>query len=559
MTNIIKQTSKQVKAAFRKRGDRPSEREIRMLEREAAADRRAEEIKQKEKRKRENKKRREEKERREREARRKNGVSDASQACGWSLSQHRAKNWFQSYLKKTNERPDKEVGRGQSEETDAEAFEPDSKILPNAQPEATGEDHGEPLALVSAANEQHACDYITPPTAPRASAQPCSPCSDDGLDDVFSTVLSQVMEPAVPAPAEPAHAESEHAEPEPVVPAPETEAMSAYQLWDDDGTDDEELVRALEGIGEGNGKSIGGSVGEGAGESVGQSIAEGVGGSIEDGRTEETRDAIPQSSPWNHDCTDDECLLELCEEVGEGTGARIREEKPAEACDRFPQPSPWDNDGTTDDELLEASKAIEEGDKELWDFDDIDESALLDAVQGQTPVSKARLVKTAQPVNDADELPAMNISIEAEPSRDSARTPLAARHRSESFSDSFLPSSDFDLTVEDVEGAMSVPEPVANVSRPIAKALDHTSVAPTRPASMPPPPKPTGKRKFDASMGIDLPPVKQRRILAPKRSSATNVMAPAPAMAPSRPSRFAEFGLSTQLLADAVCDEDLDF
>lgn len=100
MPVILKQTSREVKAAYRRGPRPPSEREIRRLENLAAADRRAEELRERERRRKANKRKREEKARMEREARRENGIGYATQACGWSLSQHRQKAWFEGYMER---------------------------------------------------------------------------------------------------------------------------------------------------------------------------------------------------------------------------------------------------------------------------------------------------------------------------------------------------------------------------------------------------------------------------------------------------------------------------
>lgn len=103
MPNVIKQTSRQVKAAYRKNDGRPSEREIRRLENLAAADRRAEELRAKEKQRVANRKKREEKAKKDREARLAIGIGDATQRAGFNFTQRRQKDWFRGYFAKAKQ------------------------------------------------------------------------------------------------------------------------------------------------------------------------------------------------------------------------------------------------------------------------------------------------------------------------------------------------------------------------------------------------------------------------------------------------------------------------
>lgn len=460
MPTVVKQTSKQVKAAYKKNDGRPSESEVNRLEKLAAADRRAEELREKERKKRENKKKREEKEKREREARRKNGLGDATQACGWNFTQHRQKNWFRAFLQKTNSPPENPYKSSPTEEPGNivdELEEPSGNEEEQHQVQIAGQD--EPIDLPNNHLDTKGADVNL---------------SDDACEHVG----------------------------EGINPAAQHETVQAIEPWDNDGTSDDIL----------------GSLNE---ATDGERPAQG-------------HNSTFKSNPQEFDIANDNILLEVHDQV-------VAENKP-------------------------VTEAGSDNEDEPWDLDDIDEAALLDAVQGQTPISKA---SHPFPASQDDGLPDFNTALSAEskkgePTVHSPSDPVA---RTGCFSDSFMSnSSDFDITAEDlaaVDALCRQPPMTPKKSDPVS--LSNTYAAHPEPVSlMPPPTKSMGKRRLETSESPSFPTGKQRKILMPKRVSAMNSMGPPPpppkppAGSPSH-SRFADFGLSTQLLADAVSDDDIDF
>ncbi|KAL1652007.1 hypothetical protein SLS58_000130 [Diplodia intermedia] len=216
MSTILKQTSRQVKDAYSKRNGRLSEDEVRRLEKLAAADRHAEELRERDKRKKEAKKRREDKDRKERDARRRNGIGDATQACGWNFTQRRQKDWFRTYFRKGQPKPppkatpDPEDINECCEEVEDAAHLGNSDSKSNGGDDDEGHDEdampeGHAPNVVNAADhvrrqgEQHCC------CAPVLGSIPCesrsctnSPEKKANLDEA-SDVVEQAFEALEPA------------------------------------------------------------------------------------------------------------------------------------------------------------------------------------------------------------------------------------------------------------------------------------------------------------------------------------------------------------------------
>ncbi|KAK7537529.1 uncharacterized protein J3D65DRAFT_668173 [Phyllosticta citribraziliensis] len=98
MPPTIKQTLKQAKADYKKYGPRVSEKDKRQLERGIELDRRAEGIKERERRRKDAEKKRREKEAREKETRRSMGVGRATQLAGFNHTQKQLKGAMESFL-----------------------------------------------------------------------------------------------------------------------------------------------------------------------------------------------------------------------------------------------------------------------------------------------------------------------------------------------------------------------------------------------------------------------------------------------------------------------------
>ncbi|KAK7541398.1 hypothetical protein IWX49DRAFT_557225 [Phyllosticta citricarpa] len=98
MSSSTKQTLKQAKADYKKYGPRVSEREQRQLERGIELERRAEEIKERERRRKDAAKKRREKEERDKETRSRMGVGIATQLAGFNHTQKQLKGAMENFL-----------------------------------------------------------------------------------------------------------------------------------------------------------------------------------------------------------------------------------------------------------------------------------------------------------------------------------------------------------------------------------------------------------------------------------------------------------------------------
>ncbi|KAK0664962.1 hypothetical protein DIS24_g231 [Lasiodiplodia hormozganensis] len=447
MPTILKQTSKQAKAEYRKNGGRPSESQNRRLESHAAKDRKAEELKKKEKKKKEAKKRREEKERKEKEARRANGIGYATQACGYKFTQHRQKDWFRSYLQKAQPKPAPEL---KPEPEDANPFR--SSQL--SQLEAAEEQCGQPDDAV------------------------CNDASEDDLpDDDIRNEVNEV---------------------------------------DDADKEDQNCQIAL------------------------------------------SLEPTPRNSTsYPHNPADENDVDGL--------------------SDTFTQAI------KNSESVFNAAFGSDDDSLNPWSTDDIDEEALMAAVQGQTPTSKASI---AAPAEEVDDLPSMDAELVDKLASGSdlqvARDPATSANCQPcaTSSDSFF-SSELDLSAEDlaaidamVPEAQPTPSKVrvpdqqhfpsvapqpktlnsANTARPALDLLPTTSA------------KQAQKRKADVLDNHELFSPTQRVELTAKGMSADSSMLP-----PQKPntstvnhtsatgpyeSRFAAYGLSTQLIHEAAFEDD---
>lgn len=450
MPTILKQTSHQAKAEYRKNGGRPSESQTRRLERSAARDREAEEGKKKEKRKKEAKKRREEKERKEKEARLKNGIGYATQACGYNFTQHRQKNWFRSYLQKAQPKPAPEL---------------------KPEPEDENPFRSSQLSQLEAAEEQ--CD------------QPDDAVCDDASEDDL----------------------------------PNDDIRNEVNEVDDADKEDHNCQIAL------------------------------------------SLEPTPRNSTSHPHGPEDENDVDGL-------------------SDTFTQAIKHS------ESVFNATFSSDDDSLNPWSTDDIDEEALMAAVKGQTPTSKASIAASGAPAEEVDDLPSMNAQLLDKLASDSdlqVALDLATSANCQpcaTFSDSFF-SSELDLSAEDFAAIdVMVLEAQPTPSKVRASGQQHVpSVAPqpkilnsantARPALDPllaTSARQAQKRKADVLDNHGPPPPTQLVELTAKGMSADSSMLP-----PQRPetstvnhtpatgsyeSRFAVYGLSTQLIHEAAFEDD---
>ncbi|KAL0256229.1 hypothetical protein SLS55_008621 [Diplodia seriata] len=491
MSTIVKQTSRQVKDAYSKRDGRLSEDEVRRLEKLAAADRHAEELRERDKRKKEAKKRREDKERKERDARRRNGIGDATQACGYNFTQRRQKDWFRTYFRKGQPKPPPKATPENTApfkssqvshpediyecceevEDDAHLGDSDSKSNRDDDDEGHGEDarpEGHALNVVNAADhvrrqgEQHCCCASVLGSIP-CESRSCTNSPEKKANLEASDVVEQAFEALEPA--------------------------SDADLDKDDISGDTDSTN--------------------------------------------DNDSLPAH---NHALANVRSSLEPID----------REENP-------------------------------------WSTDDIDEESLLAAVQGQTPTSKASLTASAAPSGELDQdLPSMDTELLEEllsnSQLDRDLAPPATCQPCGVLSDSFF-SSELDLSAEElaaIEGPLLQAQsrlsdacvadkhnvhPVA----PPGALTDASSVSSTLDSPLTPPAKHTQKRKAGVMHDHTVPSAKQRREPIATQTSAGDSIPPPSKFSTFKvdhtldttphESRFAAYGLSTQLIQDAVFDE----
>ncbi|OJD40792.1 tyrosine recombinase [Diplodia corticola] len=498
MSTIIKQTSRQVKAAYRKSDGRLSDREIQRLEHSAAADRHAEELREKEKRSKEAKKRREDKERKQRDALRRNGIGDATQACGWNFTQRRQKDWFRTYLRKDQPKPAPDP-----KPKDANPFKSSQISHP--------EDTDERLEKI---------DDLVHNSGGEAEEDIWSKGS--GSDHVHNADAKPVEHIRNDADwVEDAQGEDRRCHHHPALNHTPCEPRSRTN-----SVENKNNLHEVSAVFEREPKELGSAPDS---------------GSDSDNAPLETDNSYNNNSLATYNVA----------------LANIR-----------PSDEPTEHEANP------------------WSTDDIDEESLLAAVQGQTPTSKASLTASAAPSGEVDaDLPLMDTELLEELLSNSQldrdlTTPTHFQPYS-TLSDSFF-SSELDLSAEEL-AAIETPL-IQTQPRPSRDhAADQTKVrsvvppgalgdvSPESLASDPPLTPPTRqaqKRKAVALNDHESSSPKQRKEPDTRCTSADYSMLPPPK--PASPeahhtsdtslheSRFAAYGLSTQLIQDAAFD-DFDF
>lgn len=506
-----------------------SEKERRQLEKAAAADRRAEELREKEKKRVANKKKREEKAIKEREARLANGIGDATQAVGYSHTQRAMKNFMTTWVKNAPPKPATE---------DKGSLANPYVSSPPQQPDGVADDDRGGVDQDNDDNDE---------LQPRATSESAKPDQKDqsinlfdigGLDDTRA--------------------------------AEDDRSASGC-----DSATDFERVEADDGA---NAYEIRPFVDSSAHQSLGPDGADGLNhvfdGDIFDQAVEDAR------PPSGFNSADDDDLSSPVISAAVETAVPID------------QPNdPYDADDlveTGDDEIFD--QAIEEirlasdydsaDDTCPWEADSVEDELLHEALnKAFNSANPKELCLVSQgpslpatPSQHSDGLPYLDNTLHTV--LDEPASPVRPSPR---ISDSFM-SSEWDISPEDMD-AMETKAKEACLSRSSAMSTPCNSWMASTPCPMQkrkilsprpvpakgtmlPPPKPVTpdvRRKasrFD-DFGFSTQDLFEAAcepvVLPDKRASPT--VDPAVETRTSENSRFAEFGLSTQLLYDAACDE----